>query len=170
MLAERTIKTRFILQRDEFDKAKKLAFRNLPRHVKWAGWVQYGLLFALILTAVGYRPNGKLEPAYLGILALVWLVLMTGLVAQLGIESLQFARMQDKEIWYEFNEEGFRSGMPNSESRIDWPGITACIETDKLFVLLSGIHFYTIPKRALVTEEAASLTQLVVEKVPTRSP
>jgi len=169
MSAQRVIKARFILQRDEFAKAKKLALRNVPRRIKWAVWGQFGLLVALFLAAVAYRPNGKLETPSLIILVIVWLVFVTGSVAQRGLESLQFARMQDKEIWYEFDENGFRSGMPNSESRVDWAGLTARIETDKLFVLLSGIHFYTIPTRSIAAEEIASLLQLLAEKIPNRS-
>jgi hypothetical protein len=170
MPAPRIIKTRFVLQRDEFSKATKLALRTLPGHVKWAGWVQYGLLFALMVTGVAYRPNGHPESISLIVLVLVWLVFMTSAVAQLSLQGLQFDRMKDKEIWYEFDETGFRCGMPNSESSLDWPAITAHVETDNLFVLvLSSVSFYTIPKRVLAAEDAASLTQLLAERVPARS-
>ena len=123
-----------------------------------------------MVTGVAYRPNGQAAPISLIVLVLVWFVFMTTAVAQLSLQGLQFERMKDKEIWYEFDEPGFRCGMPNSESRLDWPAIMSHVETDNLFVLvLSSFSFYTIPKRALAAEDAASLAQLLAERVPTRS-
>jgi hypothetical protein len=74
--------------------------------------------------------------------------------------------MAEVEIWYEFSDSGFRCGMPNSDSRLDWQAIRDTIETDKLFVLLThGSSFYTVPKRSLTREDADSLHRLLTEKV-----
>src|ERR1700680_2895114 len=35
------ISARFVLQRDEFVKAYRLALRNLPTKIRWAGWAQW---------------------------------------------------------------------------------------------------------------------------------
>lgn len=160
------IEARFVLQREEFIKARRLAVRNLPRQVKWAGWVQCGLLLALMLTGLAYRPSGELPPVSLVVVVLVWLVFLTGQITQRAIVNLQFARMVGAEIWYKFDEMGFRCGMPNSEGRLDWPGIANVIETDTLFVIVEfGILFYTIPKRAFAADEVSSLQQLLAERV-----
>jgi len=171
MPPQRLISTHFVLQRDEFVKAKRLAVRNLPTKIKWAGWAQCGLLFALMLTGVAFRPGGELQPVSLIVVVLVWLVFFTGQIAQRAGVNLQFARMQGTEIWYEFDERGFRCGMPNAESRLDWPGIASVIETDMLFVVVveSGVLFYTIPKRALSADDISSLQQLLAKRVPARA-
>jgi hypothetical protein len=160
------IEARFVLQREEFVKARRFAVRNLPKEIRWAGWVQCGLLFALILTALAYRPGGELPPVSRAVAILVCLVFFTGLLAQQAVANLQFARMEGAEIWYRFDEIGFRCGMPNSEGRLDWPGIANVIETDTLFIIVeSGILFYTIPKRAFAADGVSSLQQLLAGKV-----
>jgi hypothetical protein len=169
MLDQGVIKTQFVLQRDEFAKAKKLTIRNLPARFRWLAWLQGGLLFSLMLTGVFYQPNGKLQPISLIVFLLAWLVFFSGSVSHRVLESLQFQRMNGTELWYEFDQSGFRSGMPNSQSHINWPGITTRLETDKLFVLIqSDVLFYTHPKRAFAPEEAASLSQLLAAKIPGR--
>jgi hypothetical protein len=61
---------------------------------------------------------------------------------------------------------GFTGRMPESESRLSWAAVTTFLETDGLFVLPSGVLFYTIPKRALSTDDIASLRELLAEKLP----
>jgi hypothetical protein len=121
MPLQRPINTRFVLERDEFSKASRLVFRNLPPKIKGAGYVQRGLLVALMLTGAAFRPGGELQPVSLVILILVWLVFLTGWFAHRAGTELQFARMEGKEIWYEFHETGFRCGLPNAESHLSWP-------------------------------------------------
>ena len=145
-------------------KALGLASRKLPKQIKWAGWVQLGLLCGLMLVALSYRPDGELQPISQIFFVLVWLVLLTSSFARRAMATFQFAPM-GVEIWYEFSDSGFRCGMPNSESRLDWQAIRDIIETDKLFVLLThGSLFYTVPKRSLTPEDADSLHQLLTEK------
>jgi hypothetical protein len=161
------IRARFVLQRDEFAKAYRVAVRNLPAKIRWAGWAQCGLLLALMLTGLAYRPEGELAPVSLIIVLLVWLVFVTGRIGQGALTSVQFARMIGVEIWYEFDPAGVRCGMPNSNTSSDWSGFVKVIETDSLFVLLSsGVTFYTIPKRALAPDEISSLQGLFGDKVP----
>jgi hypothetical protein len=139
---------------------------NCPE-IKWAGYVQYGLLIALILTGVAFRPGGEMQPVSLVILILVWLVLLTGQISHRAEIELRFAPMEGKEIWYQFDETGFRCGLANAESHLNWPAISSFIETDALFVIVeSGVLYYTIPKRALATDDVSSLRQLLVEKAP----
>jgi len=161
------IGARFVLQRDEFVRAYRLAVRNLPIKIRLAGWVQCGLLLVLMLTGLAYRPEGQLSPVSLIILTLVWLVFVTGRIAQSALTNVQFSRMIGAEIWYEFDPTSVRCGMPNSDARSDWSEFVKVVETDSLFVLLSrGITFYTIPKRALASDAVSSLQQLFAEKVP----
>jgi len=163
------INAKFVLQRDEFVKASGLASRKLPKQIKWAGWVQLGLLCALMLVAVTYRPDGELQPISEIFFVLVWLVLLTSSFARRAMATFQFAPMAGVEIWYEFSDSGFRCGMPNSDSRLDWQAIRDTIETDRLFVLLThGSLVYTVPKRSLTPEDAGSLHQLLMEKVVLR--
>src|SRR5262249_5835301 len=152
-------------QRDEFTKAHRLVLRNLPAKIRILGWVQCALLGSLIVLGVAYRPNGKLQPISLVALLVVWLVFLTGQITSRAIMTLQFKRMAGKEIRYEFDEAGFSDHMPGSESRRSWATLTAFLETDSLFVLLSGILFYTIPKRTLSSDNIASLRQLLTEKL-----
>jgi YcxB-like protein len=169
MPLQRPINTHFVLERDEFGKALRLVLRNLPPKIKWAGYVQCGLLIALMLTGVAYRPGGEMQPVSLVILILVWLVFLTGQIAHKTGTKLRFAPMEGKEIWYEFHETGFSCGLPNAESHLNWPAISSFIETDALFVVVeSGVLYYTIPKRALSADDVGSLRQLLVEKVPAR--
>ena len=140
--------------------------RNLSPKIKWAGYAQCGLLVALMLTGIAYTPGGKAQPVSLIILVLVWLVFITGQIAQRAWAKLRFAPMEGKEIWYEFRETGFRCGLPNAESQLNWPAISGFLETDALFVVLeSGLLFYTIPKRALAADGVNSLRQLLAENV-----
>jgi hypothetical protein len=170
MPLQRPINTHFVLERDEFSKALRLVLRNLPPKIRWAGYVQCGLLVVLMLTGVAFRPGRELQPVSLVILILVWLVFLTGQIAQRAGAELRFAPMERKEIWYEFNETGFRCGLPNAESHLSWPAISSFIETDALFVVVeSGVLYYTIPKRALAADEVSSLRQLLGEKVPARA-
>ena len=166
MASPSTIKTHFELQHDEFITAQKLTSRSLPRKVKWAIWVRYGLLLGLMLTGIAYEPNGKLQSVSVIVLVQVWLVFVAGGVARRGLVDVQFAQMRDSEMWYEFDRGGFRCGMPNAESSLGWPAITANIETDKLFVLITGVLFYTVPKRALAAEDINALKQLLAESLP----
>src|SRR6266566_7544922 len=53
------LNARFVLERNEFSKASSLMSRKLSPRIKWAGYAQIGLLFALMLTAIAYRPEGK---------------------------------------------------------------------------------------------------------------
>jgi len=162
-----TISARFVLQRDEFAKASRFALRNLPIKIRWAAWAQCGLLLALMLTGLAYRPEGELSPVSLIIIVLVWLVFVAGRIAQRGLTNAQFARMIGVEIWYEFDPSGVRCGMPNSDSRSDWSEFAKVIESDSLFVLLSsGVMFYTIPKRALASDDISLLQRLFANKVP----
>jgi hypothetical protein len=163
--SERLIQTAFVLQRDEFTKAYRLVLRNLPTKIRMVGWVQCALLIALIVLGVAYRPDGNLQPISLLALIVVWLVFLTGQITSRAIISLQFNRMAGKEIRYEFDEMGFTDRMPESESRLSWAAVTTFLETDALFVLSSGILFYTIPKRALSSDSVASLRQLLTEKL-----
>src|SRR5450756_1416714 len=71
MPSQGVVETHFVLQRDEFVKARKLAVRNLPKKVKWGGWAQCGLLFVLMLTGLAYRPSGELQPVSLVVVVLV---------------------------------------------------------------------------------------------------
>ena len=159
------IQTAFVLQRDEFTKAYRLVLRNLPLKIRMVGWVQFALLIALIVLSVAYRPDDKLQPISLVVLIGVWLVFLTGQITSRAIISLQFNRMAGKEIWYEFDEMGFKDRMPESESRLSWAAITTFLETDALLVLSSGLLFYTIPKRVLSSDDIASLRQLLTEKL-----
>lgn len=159
----------FVLERNEFNKASRLVSCNLSPRIKWAGYAQIGLLFAVMLTAIAYRPEGKTQPVSLIILILVWLVFCAGVASQRSWMEYRFAPMEGKEIWYEFGDEGFRCGLPNVESRINWPATSGFFETNILFVLLgSGLLFYTIPKRALAGNDESSLRQLLHDKVATR--
>jgi hypothetical protein len=161
------VETRFVLQRDEFVKAHTVAVRNLSKEIRWAGRAQFALLFALWVMGLAYRPGGELSPVSLVIVLLVTLVFSNSVIAQRATINLQFARMAGTEIWYRFDEMGFRSGMPNGESRVAWPGISKVIETDTLFVIMeSGVLFHTVPKRAFAADGLRSLQQLVTEKVP----
>jgi YcxB-like protein len=170
MPLQRPLNTHFVLERNEFRKASRLALRNLPAKVRWAGYVQCGLLIALMLAGAAYQPNGKIQPISVIILILVWLVFLTAGITSRAWAELRFAPMEGKEIWYEFYENGFRCGMPSAESQLSWPAISTIIETDTLFVIMnSGLLFYTIPKRALATDEVSSLQQLLSEKVTART-
>lgn len=75
------INTRFVLERDEFNKGSRLALQNLPPKIKWAGYVQSGLLVVLMLTGLAYRPGNEMQPVSLAIFILAWLVLITNLIA-----------------------------------------------------------------------------------------
>jgi len=170
MPLQRPISIRFVLEREEFNKASKVVLRDLPANIKWAGYVQCGLLIALMLTAIAFRPGGQMQPVSLVILLLVWLVLLTGRIAHKAGAKLRFARMEGNEIWYEMDNTGFRCGLANSESHLNWLAISSFIETDALFVLVySGVLFYTIPKRALTGVDASSLSELLVEQVAARA-
>jgi len=168
MSLQMPLNAHFVLERDEFSKASRLVSRKLSPAIKWAGYAQVGLLLAVMLTAIAYNP-GKAQPVSLIILILVWLVFCTSTISHRAWIRRRFAPMEGKEIWYEFVEEGFHCGLPNAESKINWPAISNFIETDALFVLLgSGLVFYTIPKRALAGNDAASLRQLLQRKVAIR--
>ncbi len=120
----------------------------------------------LNVDGTGIQARREMQPVSLIIMVLVWLVFFTGQITQRAIVNRQFARMEGVEIWYKFDETGFRCGMPNAGSRLDGPGIATVIESDTLFVIVeSGILFYTIPKRALEADEVSSLQQLLTEKV-----
>ena len=167
---QRPLNTHFVLDRDEFSNASKLVLRNLPPKIRWAGYVQCGLLIALMLTGAAFRPGGELQPVSLVILILVWLVFLTAQIAHRASTKLRFAPMEGKEIWYEFHETGFRCGLPNAESQLSWPTTSSFIETGALFVVVeSGVLFYTIPKRALAADDISSPRQLLVEKVTARA-
>ena len=141
--------------------------RNLPPKIKWAGYVQCGLLIVLMLTGIGFRPGNEMQPVSLVILILVWLVFLSSQIAQRAWTELRFSPMKGKEIWYEFDETGFGCGLANGESHLKWPAISTFNETETLFVVMeSGVLFYTIPKRALAPDDVGSLRQLLVEKVP----
>lgn len=160
------ISARFVLQRDEFVKAYRLALRNLPIKIKWAAWAQCGLARS-DADRTGVSSRRGTGPVSLLVLVLVWLVFVTGRIAQRALTNVQFSRMIGVEIWYEFDPTSVRCGMPNSDSRSDWSEFAKVIETDSLFVLLSsGITFYTIPKRALASDEISSLQRLFAGKVP----
>jgi hypothetical protein len=119
-----------------------------------------------MLTGLAYRPDGELVPVSLIIVVLVWLVLFTGQATQRAIVDLQFARMQGADIWYKFDEAGFRCGMPNAEARLEWPRIVAAIETATQFIILeSGIVFYTVPKRSLAEGDVISLQKLLTANI-----
>ena len=60
MPAPRTIKTRFVLQRDEFSKALNSRFANFRGMLNGLDGCDR-TLFALMVTSVAYRPNGKLN-------------------------------------------------------------------------------------------------------------
>jgi len=169
MPPQTSLNVHFVLERNEFSKACGIASRNLSPMINWAAYAQIGLLFALMLTAIAYKPEGKTQSVSFIIFILVWLVFCTGLISQRAWVQHRFAPMEGKEIWYEFVEKGFRCGLPNSESQINWPAISRFIETDALFVLLgSGLLFYTIPKRALAASDAVSLRELLQQKVAAR--
>jgi hypothetical protein len=170
MPLEKAINTHFVLERDEFGKASRFVLRTLPAKVRWAGYVQTGLLFALMLTGAAFRPGGKLQPVSLVILVLVWLMALAAQIAHRAGTELRFAPMAGREIRYEFDETGFRCGLPNSESRLNWPAISSFIETDALFVVVeSGVLYYTVPKRTLAADDCHALRRLLVEKVPNRT-
>jgi hypothetical protein len=162
------IQTAFVLQRDEFTKAQRLVLRNLPTRIRVAGWIQCGFLAALMLVGVAYQPEGKLQPISLLIVLLVWLVFVAGGIRTRAVISLQFKRMAEKEICYEFDETGFTGRMPDGEARLSWAAVTSFLETNALFVLSSGILFYTVPKRALSTNDVDSLRALLTEKLSPR--
>ena len=167
MPLQKPINTHFVLERDEFNKASRLVLRNLPPKIKWAGYVQCGLLIVLMLTGIGFRPGNEMQPVSLVILILVWLVFLTSQIAQRAWTELRFSPMRGKEIWYEFDETGFGCGLANGESHLKWPAISNFNETETLFVVMeSGVLFYTIPKRALAADDVGSLRQLLLEKVP----
>jgi len=169
MPRETSLSVHFVLEQNEFSKASRIASRNLSPMIKWATYAQIGLFFALMLTAIAYKPQGKTQPVSLIILILIWLVFCTSLISQRAWVQHRFAPMEGKKIWYEFVEDGFRCGLPNSESKINWPAISRFIETDALFVLLgSGLLFYTIPKRVLAANDVASLRELLQQKVAAR--
>lgn len=143
--------------------------RNLSARIKWAGYVRVGLLLALMLTAIAYKPEGKTQPVSLIILILVWLAFCVGVISQRAWTEHRNSPMEGKEIWYEFGAEGFRCGLPNAEPQINWPAVAGSIETDALFVIFGlGLLFYTIPKRALAPNDDASLRQLLEDKVVAR--
>ncbi len=110
MPLQKPINTHFVLEREEFNKASRLAVRNLPPKIKWAGYVQCGLLLVLMLTGLAFRPGNEMQPVSLVILVLVWLVLLTSQIAQKAWTELRFSKISGKEIWYEFDETGFGCG------------------------------------------------------------
>ena len=169
MLLQAPLNAHFVLERDEFRTASKLVTRNLPKKIRFAGYVQCGLLGAVMLTGLAYKPDGKTQPVSLIILVLVWLIVFTSSIVQKSWTDFRFASMDGKEIWYEFRDAGFRCGLPNAESQLNWAAISTFFETDALFVLFgSGLQFYTIPKRSLAANDAASLRELLREKLATR--
>jgi ABC-type enterobactin transport system permease subunit len=148
-------------------KAQKLVSNHLPTKLKWLGWVQCGLLFALILMPVWYKPEGQLEPIALIVSMVILVVLLTTNAMRRALVSLHFNQIDGKEIWYEFDEQGLRFGMPGSETRLGWPLVVAAIESEALVVFQSGALFYTIPKRALTAEDVIGLKTLAEQKVTT---
>jgi len=119
----------FVLERDEFSKASRLVSRKLSPAIKWAGYAQIGLLFAVMLTAMAYKPEDKAQPVPLVILILVWLVFCTSTISHRAWIRRRFAPMEGKGIWYDFVEDGFRCGLPNAESK------------------LTGLQFLTLSRR-----------------------
>jgi hypothetical protein len=160
------IQIAFTLQKDEFAKGRRLVLRNLPVKLRLIGWVQFGLLMALIILPPLYQPNGKLQPFCLLVSVLAWLVLLASSIVSQAQVTLQFMRMEGKEVRYEFDETGFRSAMPDAESRLSWSAISHLFETDDLLVLSTGMLFYTIPKRALSAGDFKSLRAFLAENPP----
>jgi YcxB-like protein len=114
-------------------------------------------------------PSGWRRGAFRAFVSfLVCLVLLGSSIVRKMMVVEQFARMDGKEIWYEFGESGVRCGMPHSETRLNWPVIADAVETDTLFVLKSGALFYTIPKRALTGDDAVTLKALFTQNVTSR--
>jgi hypothetical protein len=109
-----------------------------------------------------------MQPVSLVILILVWLIFVTIQISQRAFTEVRFRQMEGKEIWYEFDENGFRCGLPNAEGQYNWPAISSSVETDALFVVQAGLLFYTIPKRALAADQVISLRQLLLQKVATK--
>jgi|SRR5271166_314840 len=136
MTPQGVVSARFFLQRDEFNKGQRLAVRALPSSIRWAGWAQCGLLFAIMLVAIAYRPDGEAQPVSFLLFALAWVVLLTGSVGRRAIMNLQFSKMDGREIWYEFDAAGVRCGMPHTESRLEWPEITDVLQSENLLVLM----------------------------------
>jgi YD repeat-containing protein len=129
------IQTAFTLQKDEFAKAHRLVLRNLPLKLRSIGWVQFGLLMALIILPPLYQPNDKLQPFCLLVSLVAWLVLLAGRITGQAQLTLQFKRMDGKEVRYEFDDTGFRSSMTDAESRLSWSAVSHLFETDDLLVL-----------------------------------
>ena len=98
MPLQRPISTHFVLERDEFNKASRLVVRNLPPKIKWAGYVQCGLLIALMLTGIAFSPANKMQPVSLVIFILVWLVFLTNLIAHRAWTELRFSPMSGNTV------------------------------------------------------------------------
>ena len=100
---------------------------------------------------------------------LVWLVYLAGGITSRAIINLQFKRMDGKRNPVRVRRNGFYGPYALKVSRDSvWAAVTTFLETDGLFVLPSGVLFYTIPKRALSTDDITSLRELLAEKLPPR--
>lgn len=162
MAEGRVIKIEFVLQPEEFAKGSQTTLGSLPLWVRWIGWVECGLLIALAL--IIYVSLERESPLPLIGLTIFVLVILAGVLFRRTVARYQFARLADKNEWFEFSESGFSCGIPGTESRHEWPTVTRYKETDTLFVIMQGVHFYTIPKRALSDEQVVQLRELLGDK------
>jgi len=118
-----------------------------------------------MLVGAAYQSDGKLQPISFLIVLLVWLVFLTGSIRARAVQNLQFERMAEKEICYEFDEMGFTGRMSDGETRLSWAAVKSLQETNALFVLSTGLLFYTIPKRALLGDDMNKLRELLTGKI-----
>ncbi len=160
MAEGRVIKTEFVLQPEEFAHASQLSLGSLPMRVRWMAWVECGLLATLALIIFGSQP----QPLPFISLTILLLVILAGVLFRRAYARYQFAPMAGKNLWFELSESGVSCGMPGAESHFDWPSITRYKETDALFVMMRSGLFYTIPKRALSSEQLVQLRELLTAK------
>jgi hypothetical protein len=82
--------------------------------------------------------------------------------------DLQYGKRGQEEVAYRFGESGFVGSDSDGEWQVKWTGVERFLETDALFVLITGGLFHTVPKRALGDGQVSSLRDLLSKKLARR--
>ncbi|HST11552.1 MAG TPA: YcxB family protein [Terriglobales bacterium] len=107
----------------------------------------------------------------------VWLALSV----LLGIAVYEVPRRQTRralksnpsaqgEIVLIVNQRGVVSTFLTGKSELEWRAFTKYKETERIFLLSTGIRSSFIPKRAMSAEQVRELRNLLTENIPERSP